>query len=147
MGQLHHQSPGEPPWKGRETHSTPNLHSQAVPSTALSSSPAGLRITLHYETWRVCEYTELSNNTKLPYKALEHLSSKQLIQILFFDIKILIAFDAILTQCHPGKSWQLAKITRLSSCLNENILQSEKLFIEGFFTTLVYCNVISFPTH
>lgn len=75
-------------------------------------------------------------------------TSKQLIQILFFDIKILIAFDgAILTQCHPGKSWQLAKITRLSSCLNENILQSEKLFIEGFFTTLVYCNVISFPTH
>lgn len=96
----------------------------------------------------MCEHTELSNNTKLPHKALEHLSSKQLIRILFFDIKILIAFDgAILTQCHPGKSWQLAKITRLSSCLNENILQSEKLFIEGFFTTLVYCNVISFPTH
>lgn len=96
----------------------------------------------------MCEYTELSNNTKLPYKAPEHLSSEWLVQILFFDIKILIAFDvAILTQCHPGKSWQLAKITRLSSCLNENILQSEKLFIEGFFTTLVYCNVISFPTH
>lgn len=83
-----------------------------------------------------------------PYKAFENLVLKGLIQYFFFYIKILIAFDrAIVTQHHPRKSWHLAKITRLSSCLNENILQSEKLFIEGFFTTLVYCNVISFPTH